>query len=688
MAGTIADSSKKEGQSIAVAGGLITIVLMMVIPIPPFLLDGLLAISLAIAVGVFLIALFIEKPLEYSVFPTVVLVATLLRLSLNVATTRLILLHGSEGGGSAGRVIETFGRVVVGGDVVVGLVVFLILVIINFVVITKGAGRIAEVAARFTLDAMPGKQMAIDADLNAGLINAEAAKLRRREVEREADFFGAMDGASKFVHGDAVAGLIITAVNLIGGLVRGLTSGMDLSKAIETFSILSVGDALVAQIPALLISTASGIFVTRTATGEALGEALVGQLFGSRRAVGLTAGVLTAFALIPGMPAVPFLSLAGLLVYVIYKGRSNDKKAEVAEAEAPPPPLGRSDDVEQALPLDVLALEVGYDLISSVDVNAGGTLLSRIGATRQQFATDLGIILPPVRIRDNLSLKPSQYRYLLLGTDIAGAELRAGHLLAMSAAGEPLEIEGVPGIDPVFNTPALWIKPQDKELAEAFGASCVDSATILATHLAEVVRQYADQLVGRAELQQLLDVFSKNNPKLVEDLIPSQLPLGDVHKVIRNLLRENVSIRDLRSILEALAESAPTTKDAEQLTEIVRQRLTRQITSQFKEPDGSLLAMVLDAQAEDMFRRSLRDIAAGTGGALDPEEVRRLGASLEAASQRQRSFGKNPCIITSPELRRYVRAFVERRTPQVAVLSFREIDPSATIRPVETITVR
>ena len=691
MVQLVADASPKKNQltSMGTAMGMISIVLMMVIPVPPFLLDGLLAISLAIAVGVFLIALFIEKPLEYSVFPTVVLVATLLRLSLNVATTRLILLHGAEGGGSAGRVIETFGRVVVGGDVLVGLVVFLILVIINFVVITKGAGRIAEVAARFTLDAMPGKQMAIDADLNGGLITPDIAKTRRREVEREADFFGAMDGASKFVHGDAIAGIIITVVNLVGGLIRGMSQGMDLSKAMETFSILSVGDALVAQIPALLISTASGIFVTRTATGEQLGDAIVGQMFGNRRAVGLTASVLVLFSLIPGMPAMPFLTVAGLLGYVVYSGRNNEQKEAAAEAEAPPPPAGRSEDVEAALPLDVLALEVGYDLIPAVDAGMGGTLLSRIGATRQQFATDLGVIMPPVRIRDNLSLKSAQYRYMLLGTEIAGGELKSGRLLAMSSPDQPLEIDGEQTTDPIFGTPALWITPSDRELAEAFGATCVDHATVLATHLAEVVRQNADQLVGRAELQQLLDVFARNTPKLVEDLIPGILPLGDVHKVMRNLLRENVSIRDLRTILELLCEAGIATKDAEQLTEMVRQRMSRQLTAQYKDPvEGILQPMVLDGAAEEMFRRSLRDIASGTGGALDPEEVRKLGVSLEGATQRQRNFGRNPFIITSPELRRYVRAFVERRVPQVAVLSFREIDSSASIRPVETISAR
>jgi flagellar biosynthesis protein FlhA len=687
---TLAKTDTPTLSSIAFPVGIISIVLMMVLPVPAFLLDGLLALSLAIAVGVFLIALFIERPLDYSVFPTVVLVATLLRLSLNVASTRLILLNGADGQGSAGRVIETFGRFVVGGNVVVGLVVFLILVIINFVVITKGAGRVAEVAARFTLDAMPGKQMAIDADLNAGSINADTARQRRRDVEREADFFGAMDGASKFVHGDAVAGLIITAINLIGGLLRGLTSGMDLSRAAETFSILSIGDALVAQIPALLVSTASGIFVTRSATADALGAALTKQLLGSRRAVGLTAGVLTLFALLPGMPALPFLGLAGVLGYVASRPKAVASPTPPGSKAAPgsAPVAKEGEDIEKQLPLDVLTLEVGYELIPAVDATMGGTLLDRVGATRRQFAADLGVIIPPVRIRDNLQLEPSQYRFLLLGTPIAKGALRAGRLLAMSTSGADPEVDGDPAKDPVFGTPARWILPRDQELAEALGCTVVDHATVMATHLGEVVRSHADQLLGRTELQHLLDLFSKTHSKLVEDLVPGLLSLGDVLKVLRNLLREAVSIRDLRTILEALADAAQQTKDSEQLTEMTRQRLFRQISAVHRDPQGVLHAIVLDAHVEEMFRRSLRELASGQGGALDPEEMRRLGLALEAAAQRQRSLGRTAVLLTGPDLRRYVRAFAERRCPTVAVLSLREIEPNTTIRPVETLSSR
>ena len=672
---------------IAVPVGIVTIVMMMVLPIPAFLIDMLLAISLAVAIGVFLIGLFMEQPLEFSAFPAVVLIATLLRLSVNVASTRLILLHGAEGHGAAGQVIETFGRFVVGGNVVVGLVVFLILVVINFVVITKGAGRVAEVAARFALDGMPGKQMAIDADLNAGLMNAEEARQRRRNLEREADFFGAMDGASKFVKGDAVAGLLITAINLVGGLLLGVAAGLDVGTAAETFSILSVGDALVSQMPALLMSTAAGVVVTRSATGEQLGTALRTQLLGSRRAVALTACVMTLMALVPGMPALPFLALAGGLAYVV---RKSGQKAAAAQASAVKEerkkPAEEADGVESALPLDVLSLEVGYELIRAVDPSMGGTLVERITGLRKQVASELGIVIPPVHIRDNLRLEPGKYRFLLLGTEITAGTTRAGKLLAMDPTGSAPSIAGEATKDPTFGTPARWIAGRDRELAEALGYTVVDHATIIATHLAEVARANADQILGRAELQSLLDVFSKTTPKLAEDLVPNLLSFGEVLKVMRNLLRESVSIRDLRTLLEALLEAAPSTRDPEQLTELVRQKLARQLTSTFRGPDGMVATLILDPTVEAMFRRSLSEIAAGTGGALDPRKAQELGDKLEAGVARMQAQGLMPCLITSPELRRYIRAFAERRCPQLGVLSFREMEPSVGIRPVESIS--
>ena len=683
-----ADASKPTSlKDLVVPLGFVGIVMMMVLPMPAFLMDGMLAISLAISIGVFLIGLFMETALQFSAFPAVILGATLLRLSLNVATTRLILLNGHKGHGAAGHVIEAFGRLVVEGNIVVGLVVFLILVVINFVVITKGAGRVAEVAARFALDGMPGKQMAVDADLNAGIISSDVARERRKNVEREADFFGAMDGASKFVKGDAIAGLLITAINLIGGLLLGLSNGMDLANATSTFTILSVGDALVAQIPALLISTAAGVVVTRSATGDQLGRAVRQQLLGSKRAVGVTAGVMVGMAMLPGMPAIPFLALAAALVFGMrYVVESQGEPAVVTEvpADSGPKP-GSPEDIETALPLDVLALEVGYQLVHAVDPQMGGTLVDRIAALRKQLALDLGIVIPPVHIRDNLHLEPGTYRFLLLGTEIAKGETRAGRLLAMDASGSSPPIEGESTIDPAFGTPARWILSRDRELAQALGYTVVDHSTVIATHLAEIVRSNAHNILGRGELTHLFDVFSKQTPKLVEELIPNMLSLGEVIKVLRNLLRENVSIRDLRTILEGLTEMATTTRDSEQLTEMTRQRLARQITAAHTGADGTISTLVLEPAVEDMFRRSLREIAQGTGGALDPELARQLGVCFESSCRKMLSGGLTPCVVTSPDVRRYVRAFAERRCPQLAVLSFRELDPGANIRPFETV---
>ena len=658
---------------------------MMVLPMPRFLVDSLLALSLAISIGVFLIGLFMEKPLQFSAFPAVILVATLLRLSLNVATTRLILLRGHEGSTAAGQVIETFGRFVVEGNVVVGLIVFLILVVINFVVITKGAGRVAEVAARFALDGMPGKQMAIDADMNAGTITGEVARERRHEIEREADFFGAMDGASKFVKGDAVASLLITAINLLGGLLLAVGRGMSVSQAAETFSILSVGDALVSQMPALLISTAAGVVVTRSATGDQLGRALREQLMSSRKAVLTTAGVVGAMAFLPGMPTLPFFVISGGLFYYGRKAReaiAEPEETVVDEAVAEP---GSMEDIEGSLPLEMLSLEVGYELLHAVDPNMGGTLVDRIQSLRKQVALDLGIVIAPVHIRDNLELPPGTYRLLLLGTELARTDIRSGKLLAIDPTGSAPAIEGEATTDPAFGSAARWIHQRDKELADALGYTVVDTTTIIATHLAEVVRQHAHELLGRSELRHLLEVFSQSHPKLSDDLIPEVLSLGDTLKVLRNLLREGVPIRNLRSILEGLCELGTTVKDTEQLTEAIRQRLSRQLTSSYIGKDGGITALVLDGPVEEMFRKSLRDIATGAGGALDPEQTRVLGDDLETAVGEMISAGHPPCAVVSPDIRRYLRAFAERRCSRLAILSFRELDPTVAVRPFSTI---
>jgi flagellar biosynthesis protein FlhA len=667
--------------------GVIGIVLMMVMPMPAALLDVLLAFSMALSIGIFLTALFIEEALEFSAFPAFVLIATLLRLSLNVATTRRILLHGTEGPSAAGHVVEAFGRFVVEGNVLVGLVVFLILAVINFVVITKGAGRVAEVAARFTLDAMPGKQMAIDAELSSGSLDAETARKRRKDLEREADFFGAMDGASKFVHGDAIAGLLITAINLVGGLVLGVSAGMEIARAGETFSVLSVGDALSSQIPALLISAAAGIVVTRSATREPLGRAFGAQLLGRRRPVTMTAGILTLLALIPGMPAFPCLVLAGALMLV---ARNLDQKAAAGASGSPaaggavgdrkPSP---AEEIDAALAMDVLTLEIGYELVGVVDAARGGTLLDRVASLRQQLARDLGLVIPPIHVCDNLGLAPGGYRVLILGNEIGRGQCRGGRLLAVDPSGASPDLDGERTADPTFGMPAWWIAPRDKELAEALGYTVVDHATTLATHLGELLRANAHRLIGRQEVQHLLDVLARSAPKLVDDVVPASLPLGELVRILRNLARESVSIRDLRTILEALAELTAQTKDPEQLTEMVRERLAPHITSRFKGPDGTVAAMTLDPRLEEVLRRSLREIAAGTGGALDPALLRAVVQSAEQAVGAFYAQQAAPLLVAPPDLRRYVRAIFEWKLPQLAVASFREIEPSATLRVVE-----
>ncbi len=687
---TAARSSRTD---IFVPLGVIGIVLMMVLPLPPRLLDVLLAFSVALSIGIFLTALFIEEALEFSAFPALVLVATLLRLSLNVATTRLILLHGGEGQGAAGSVVEAFGRFVVEGSILVGLVVFLILTVINFVVVTKGAGRVAEVAARFTLDAMPGKQMAIDADLGSGAISAEEARTRRRKLEREADFFGAMDGSSKFVQGDAIAGLLITAINLIGGLILGVSRGMDLAQAGETFSVLSVGDALVSQIPSLLISAASGIVVTRSATGEPLGRALGTQLLGRKSSVMVTAGILTALAAVPGLPALPFLALGGVLFVV---GRRIPKEAEASAGNASTPgaadpapgekkkPKTAAEEIEAALAVDLLSLEVGYELVNIVDVH-GGNLLERVRAIRQQLARELGIVVPPIHVCDNLELPPGAYRVLLSGNPVGAGSCKNGRLLAIAPSGPVPEIPGEPTVEPTFGMPALWIDPRDRETAEALGYAVVDHASVITTHLGELLRGSAHKLVGRQELQYLVDLVAKSAPKVVDDLIPQVLQLGDVLRVAKNLLREGISIRDLRSIMEALADIATQTKDTEQLTELLRERLASQITSRHQAADGSVAALTLSPRVEETLRQSLREIASGTGGALSPDLLRGLAASAEKAFAKFMAIGSSPVLVTSPDLRRYVRAIFERKLPQLPVISFREIEPNVSVRIVETI---
>lgn len=693
-------------REIAIPLSIIGIVMMMVLPVPKQLLDVLLTFSIALAIGIFLTALFIEDALEFSAFPAIVLIATLLRLSLNVASTRLILLNGPKGADAAGRVVRAFGHFVVGGEIIVGLVVFLILVVINYIVITKGAGRIAEVAARFTLDAMPGKQMAIDADLSAGIIENEEAQSRRKALEQESDFYGAMDGASKFVQGDAIAGLLITAINLIGGLIIGVVSGMDVGTAAQTFSVLSVGDALVSQIPALLISSAAGVVVTRSASGEPIGEVFVRQLIGRKRAMILTAIIIGLMGLMPGMPAIPMWGLAGALSWATLR-EAKDRAAAATKPTAArnltgPTPAGpsagpagayedapgaptKAEDIDSALSLDILSLELGYELVSLVDAKNGGNLLDRVAALRREIAKELGIVVPPVHVCDNLEIPPAGYRILLSGSAIGEGNCQPGRVLAIDPTGTAPPLEGDVTTEPTYGMPARWIQSRDREMAEALGYTVVDHATVVATHLAELVRNHAHRLLGRQELQHLIDLMAEKYPKLVDDVVPNLLTLGEVLRVLRNLLRERISIRDLRTLMESLAELSDQTKDSEQLTELVRERLSHQITAIIKGDDGSIAALALDPRLEELLRNSLRDIAAGVGGALDPEFLRHMATQAEEVLAKFSVLGAAPIIIAPPDLRRYVRAIFEHKVSQFSVVSYREIEADIPLRVVDSL---
>ncbi len=683
--GSVKKATEFRVSDLVIPLGIVCIILMMVLPIPAFLLDILLTFSIALAIGIFLTALFIEDALEFSSFPAIVLIATLLRLSLNVASTRLILLNGPSGEAAAGQMIQAFGHFVVGGQIVVGLVVFLILVVINFIVITKGAGRIAEVAARFTLDAMPGKQMAVDADLSAGALTNEEARAKRKSLEQEADFYGAMDGASKFVQGDAIAGLLITSINLVGGLILGVVGGMDVLTAAETFSVLSVGDALVSQIPALLISTASGVVVTRSASGEQLGRTFSTQLLGRKRAVLLTGVVLVGFGLMPGMPAIPMFAFAGALFMVVRKdSKADESPEETAQPESGEPKAGSAEEVEQALSLDIVSLELGYELVGLVD-GSGGTLLERVSGLRREIAKELGIVVPPVHVCDNLEIAPAGYRILLSGNEIGSGTCQAGRMLAIDPGGTAPPLEGDATVDPTFGMPARWIMPRDREMAEALGYTVVDHATVIATHLGELARSQAFRLIGRQELQNLIDLLAEKYPKLVDDIIPTVLSLGDVLRVVRNLLKERISIRDMRTLIEALADVSEQTKDSEQLTELVRERLAPQITAAVRGPDGSVGALALDPQLEELLRDSLRAIASGTGGALDPDLLKKLAEQAEQALAKFGVLGAVPIVITPPDLRRYVRAIFEHKVSQYAVVSFREVEPNVSLRVIDSL---
>jgi flagellar biosynthesis protein FlhA len=679
-----------KNPDLLIAVWLVGILSVMIVPMPPIVIDLLMTVSIASSIVMLLTAVYVKRALDFSVFPSLLLILTLFRLALNVATTRVILLHGSElGTGAAGDIIRAFGEFVVGGNYAVGIVVFVILVIINFIVITKGAGRVAEVAARFTLDAMPGKQMAIDADLNAGIINEGEARRRRSEIAQEADFYGAMDGSSKFVRGDAIAGILIVLVNIVGGILVGtLQRGMDVAAAAEIFTLLTIGDGLVSQIPALVISTAAGIIVTRTASGQNLGSEVSKQLFTQPKALYASAGVVASLAVVPGLPMLPFLlmggSLAGIARRLENKDKAEAQRKHIEEEKERLKP-GTKEKIENLLNVDVLELEVGYGLVNIVDAEQNGDLLERIANIRKQFALDLGIIVPPLRVHDNLELKPGDYQVLLKGIPIGQGSLMVGSLLAMDPGNTTSRIKGVPTKEPAFGLDAIWISQNQKEEATEAGYTVVDLSTVIATHLTEMIRAHAQDLLGRQELQGLLDGLKQTAPKVIEDLIPGILPVSTLLKVLKNLLREGVSIRDLRSILESLSEVGSLTKDPMLLTEHVRAGLARSITRKLTDGSGELKLLTLDREIEERIASSIIQTDQGAQLSIDPEFVRAFISELNQKAMEIAAESSQTIVLCSPVIRMHLRGLLEKFIPNVVVLSHNEITPNVNIRALDTV---
>lgn len=677
-----------RNSDVSLAGAVVGVLVFMVMPLPTFLLDLLLAFSITSALVILLVAMHIQKPLELSAFPSILLLTTLFRLSLNIATTRVVLLHGHEGAAAAGNIIKAFGGFVVGGNYVVGLIVFVILVVINFAVITKGAGRIAEVAARFTLDAMPGKQMSIDADLNAGYISEQEARSRRETIAREAEYYGAMDGANKFVRGDAVAGIIITLVNILGGLAIGVfQKGMAFGPAAQAYTLLTVGDGLVSQIPALIISTAAGIIVSRAGNESSLGNEITAQVLFHPRAIRMVAAVLFGFALIPGLPSLPFFALAVLAGGLSYQLQREQRA--VARAEEQQRARGEKAPSAEPLsvlpPLDVLAIEVGYGLIPLVDADQNGELLERIKAIRRQMAFDLGIIIPPVHIQDNMQLAAGEYTILLKGNEIARGELMPNYCLAMNPGNADGAIDGIATQEPTYGLPAVWIRDSAKESALSKGFTVVDTATVMTTHLSEIIRRHAHELLGRQDVQRMLDYLKQSHPKVVEDLVPNLLPLGSVVKVLQNLLREQVPIRDLLAILETLGDWAAFTKDPDALTEHVRHGLARTLTKLHQAPDGSLSVILLSHAVESALAEALQKGEHGRVLALDPQTANRMMSSLARQIERCAAQNLQPVVLCSSPIRLALKKLTDRFIPHLFVLSYEEILNTVDVRSIGSV---
>ncbi len=681
---SIQDLIKRSGLRTLAGPVLIVMILaMMVLPLPPMLLDILFTFNIAVAVIVLLVSMNTTKTLDFSVFPTVLLITTLLRLSLNVASTRVVLLRGHTGTAAAGKVIESFGHFLVGGNYAVGIVVFAILVVINFVVITKGAGRIAEVGARFTLDAMPGKQMAIDADLNAGLIGEDVARKRRSDIAQEADFYGSMDGASKFVRGDAVAGIMIMLINVVGGLIVGVMQhNMDIAAAAQNYTLLAIGDGLVAQIPALVISTAAGLVVSRVSTEENIGQQLVGQLFDKPQVLMLTAGIIGMMGLIPGMPHFAFLLLAtalsALTYFIMHKAKKVTEAAKVESVVAPAAMEAPEASWEDVAQVDVLGMEVGYRLISLVDKAQDGDLLRRIKGIRKKFTQDIGFLPPPIHIRDNLDLRPNAYRITLNGAEIGAGEAFPNMFLAINPGNASGILPGTPTTDPAFGLPAVWVEAATREQAQAMGYTVVDTSTVIATHLSHLIHTHAAELLGRQELQQLLDHIAKLAPKLTEDLIPKVLPLTTVQKVLHNLLDEGMHIRDMRTILETLAEYAGQSQDPYQLTSLVRMALGPAIVQQYYPAAQELQVIGMDKDLEYVLMQAMQ--AGGSNRSIEPGLADTLLRHARNATQAQEQLGLPTVLLVPGQLRDLLSRFLKRALPQLKVISHDEVPGFKAVR--------
>ena len=672
---------QKLGQyrDISVIVAVIMVVIMMILPLPPFILDILLACNISLSLLVLLLSMNINEPLEISVFPTLLLLLTLFRLSLSVSSTRLILLHAN-----AGNIIRAFGNFVVGGNYVVGFVIFLILVVVQFIVITKGSERVAEVAARFTLDAMPGKQMSIDADLNAGLISEAEARQRRRQIQREADFYGAMDGASKFVKGDAIAGIIIVLIDFVGGLLIGMLGrGLDFQQSLNQYTLLTVGDGLVSQIPALLVSTATGIIVTRAASENNLGHELNIQLLSSPKTLMVTSGVLMVFAVVPGLPFIPFFILSGLfglLGYALWREQASTESTVAADqARKELEERRQPESVLSLLQVDMIELEIGYSLIPLVDSEQGGDMLDRITMIRRQCALELGIVVPVIRIRDNLQLPPNSYVIKIKGIEVGRGQLMLNHYLAMDAGSVTEHVPGEPTKEPAFGLDALWISEEHREQAEINGYTVVDSPSVLATHLTETIRNHAHELLGRQEVQTLLDSLRNEYSAVINELVPNLMTIGEVQKVLQNLLREQVPIRNLVTILESLADAAPISKDLDFLTEYVREALARQLCRQYAENDV-LLVLTLDPQWETVIVEGIEPTERGNLVSIDPRLLQRLFAVLKSTLESTALV--QPIVLVSPRVRLALKRLTERNFPSLVVLSYNEIAPEIQVQTV------